>query len=181
MGILGISGTFASGKDTVAKYLEERHEFVHVSTGDMIRREAANQGLADEREVLVELGNELRSKYGSGVLVERAISFHESVNNLVVSGIRVVGEAQALRNAQGKLIFLDAPIKTRYGRLRSRGRIGDETTLEQFIAHEKLEMSSKEATHQNILGVRQLADFEIINDKGQDELFFTVRALLAQL
>lgn len=179
--LLGLGGTFASGKDTAADYLASEHGFTHVSTGDMIRREATRRGQDNSRDNLVMLGNELRETYGSGVLVERAIEEFKQSNRLVISGIRVVGEAEALKSAGGKLIFLDAPIRLRYDRLRARGRIGDEHTLEDFIADERRELASKKDTNQNINGVRSLADYELRNNRSEQELFAAVAGLLAQL
>lgn len=179
--LLGLSGTFASGKDTVANYLAKEHSFTHVSTGDMIRHEAKKRGQEKSRDILVAIGNELREIHGPGVLVERALEHFGGSKRLAISGIRAVGEAEALKKAGGKLIFLDAPIEQRYQRLRQRGRIGDETTLEQFQRDEERELSSVQNTHQNINAVRRLADFELLNDRSEAELFTAVRGLLAQL
>lgn len=179
--MLGLSGTFASGKDTVANYLAEEHGFTHVSTGDMIRHEAQMRGQKKLRDILVAIGNELREAHGPGVLVERALEHFGQSEHLVISGIRAVGEAEALKEAGGKLVFLDAPIGQRYEWLRRRGRIGDETTLEQFKSDEERELNSAQNTRQNINGVKRLANFELLNDRSQAELFAAVRGLLAQL
>lgn len=179
--LIGLSGTFASGKDTAAEYLVKFEHFQHVSTGDMIRRELGRRGLAESRHALVEVGNDLRDKFGGGVLVERALAEHNDVSKLVISGIRSVGEAKALKQANGTLVFIDAPIKARYERLRRRGRIGDETSFEQFTQDEALEMNSTGSTHQNIAGVRALADVELLNDRDVKDLFTAVKGLVARL
>lgn len=179
--ILGLAGTFASGKDTVANYLEAEHNFTHVSTGDLIRQEVRGRGQSTDRDNLVAVGNELRQEFGSGVLVERAIMGNISAANLVISGIRAIGEGQAVKDNGGKLVFIDASSESRYNRLKSRGRIGDETSLDDFISHETRELTSEKDSNQNILGVRRIADIELFNDKGQDELFLAVRGLLALL
>ena len=178
---LGLAGTFASGKDTMANYLVAEHNFTHVSTGDLIRQEVKGRGQSVVRDNLVAVGNELREEFGSGVLVERAVADNISAAKLVISGIRAVGEGRAVKNNGGKLVFLDAPVESRYIRLKDRGRIGDETSLEDFISHEERELTSNQDTNQNILGVRRIADIELFNDRGQKELFIAVRELLAQL
>ena len=38
--LLGLTGTIASGKDTVASYLSENHGYYHVSTSEIVRAEA---------------------------------------------------------------------------------------------------------------------------------------------
>lgn len=51
--IIGLAGTFASGKDTVAHKLVEDFGYTHVSTGDMVRRVAQEKYGSIERPVLL--------------------------------------------------------------------------------------------------------------------------------
>ena len=38
--IIGLAGTFASGKDSLARALEEKFGICHISTGDIVRKVA---------------------------------------------------------------------------------------------------------------------------------------------
>jgi adenylate kinase family enzyme len=61
--LVGISGTFCAGKDTAANHLVEKYNFLHVSTGDVLRAKAAEQGRdITDRRVLIETVVELRKK-----------------------------------------------------------------------------------------------------------------------
>ena len=68
--IIGLSGTFASGKDTLAHHLVQKFNFLHISTGDMVRAVAESEYGNIERPTLVKTANELREKRGPGVLAE---------------------------------------------------------------------------------------------------------------
>ena len=52
--IIGIAGTLATGKDTVAEYLAEQFGYTHVSTGDIVRELAMQEHGSIERPVLYE-------------------------------------------------------------------------------------------------------------------------------
>ncbi len=175
--IIGLVGTFASGKDTVAEYLEAKKGFEHYSTGDLIREyiKEHNAGGLD-RKNLQDVGNELRAKYGSGFLVELAIK--RGKPPLAISGIRSTGEAQAVYDAGGFLIAFDAPLERRYAWTKSRGRIDDAMTEAEFAAQEGREISSDDPNHQNITAVIAMASYDIANDGTLDELFAKVDEVL---
>lgn len=178
--LVGIAGTFASGKDTLANYLAGSLDYQHVSTGDIVREELIKKGLETNRDNLVREANDLRRRYGGGVLVEMALDRRESPR-LAVSGIRALGEAAMIIVNDGMMVFVDAPARDRYERLRVRGRIDDEVTYEDFVKQEERELVSNVSSHQNIEGVRSMAYAELINDGTEQELFVAFRGLLAQL
>src|SRR5688572_25799323 len=96
--IIGIAGTFASGKDTAADYLVKHYGFLHVSTGDLIREETKRLGKSIHRDNLVGVANEMRTTKGGGVFVEMALEEFRKSNakGLVVSGIRHPGEVESI-------------------------------------------------------------------------------------
>lgn len=185
--ILGLSGTFSSGKDTVAAWLNQHYNYYHISTGDMIREVASAHYGDINRPTLHKTANELRAERGSGVLVELALEHYRPISDkypggLIISGIRSIGEAKAVRNLYGYLLFIDAPVKLRYERLKNRAR-GDEATLsyEEFTQRERRETTPKKKhddTIQNIGGVQQLADALIINDHNLERFLEDVRQIL---
>ena len=64
--IMGLAGTFASGKDTLADYLVAHKNFYHVSTGDIIREESMKLHGSTDRVYLREVANQMRSERGPG-------------------------------------------------------------------------------------------------------------------
>lgn len=176
--IIGISGTFASGKDTLAKHLVQAKNFMHVSTGDMIRAVAQAEYGNTERPTLVKTANELRAKRGPGVLAELGIDKFQTegagFNGVVISGVRSLGEVNSIQTVGGIIVFVDAPIEIRYKRAQDRKRANEETlSLEDFKRSEEIEANSMHDNPavQDIPGVRELADFVIVNDNNIEAFF----------
>ena len=63
--IFGLAGTFASGKDSLARHLEEKFNIKHISTGDIVRIYAQEKYGSIERPVLYKMANELRETKGN--------------------------------------------------------------------------------------------------------------------
>lgn len=166
--LIGISGTFASGKDTVAEFLVKDFGFTHVSTGDMVRKVAMEKYGSIERPVLHMTATELRYANGSGALVLEAL---KEKRPLVITGIRSLGEAKALKNAGGRLLFVDAPLEVRYERVKSRSRDNETAlTLDEFKANEEKELYAGPNDEDfNIRGIGEMADIKVENTLPLDE------------
>ncbi len=160
--LIGISGTFASGKDTIAEFLVRDFGYTHISTGDMVRKVAMNNYGSIERPILVKTATELRYDNGAGALVDEAL---KEPRPLVITGIRSLGEAKALKAAGGTLLFVDAPIEVRYERIKSRARDNETLlTLDQFRDNEEKEMYAGPNDEDfNIRGIGEMADIHIEN------------------
>jgi len=160
--VIGIAGSFASGKDTIAHALEADYGFTHVSTSDMVRAAAMRERGSIERPVLFEVATEHRHRDGAGVFVVHAL---EHQRPLVVTGIRSLGEVKALKAAGGILLFIDAPIEIRYERMKARHRDAEtELTLEQFKANEAKEWHvGDDDADFNLRGVKAVADVVMEN------------------
>ena len=170
--LIGIGGTNASGKDTLAKYLVEKHGYLFVSTSDMIREVAMKQEGNILRPTLVKVSNEMRAERGAGVLVELCIEHYKKSGNrigVVASSIRTKGEVDEIKKQGGILIFTDADIKIRYERLKSRKRADDFISYEQFLAEQQAEwhQSDDPGVH-SIKSVKEAADYTITNNSDED-------------
>ena len=67
MVIIGTAGLNASGKGEVGNYLESKG-FIFLSLSDAIREELTKEGKDHSRQNMIDKGNELRQKYGAGIL-----------------------------------------------------------------------------------------------------------------
>lgn len=165
--IIGITGTSASGKDTAAKHIEAEHGYMHVSTADMVREVALEEYGSIEQMVLRQVGDELRRRLGKSALCQIAIEKYKdekaNYQGLVISGYRSVPAAQLIRDNHGLLLFLDAPLETRFARAQDRHRAGESSTFEQFREFEEEEYSGQLATGQNLAGIRQISDINLQN------------------
>ncbi len=174
--IIGLTSFIGAGKTTVGDYLVKKG-FVFYSLSDVIREEIKSRGLEITRDRLVEVGNELRKRFGSSVLADRIL---DKINkgpkkNYVIDSIRNPAEIQTLRKIKGfRLFFIDAPIELRFKRIDERKRENDPTSFEDFKKAEQREMQSKDSSSQQLLKCKQMADAVIIN-------YSTVKALYKKI
>ena len=169
--VVGIVGYPASGKDTAALYLSQKHNFVNMSTGDMIREHVKENNLGEPtRELLQKVGNELRLQYGSGFLARKAIEKNSEKENLVISGVRTVGEASEIKRLGGIIIAIDVSQKIRFERARARGSARDNRDFEAFKVVEAQEAKHTDPNVQNVLAVINMADYKIMNEDTVEEL-----------
>ncbi|MBP9738439.1 AAA family ATPase [Candidatus Saccharibacteria bacterium] len=172
--IFGLAGTFASGKDSLARHLEEKYNIKHISTGDIVRTYAQQKYGSIERPVLYKMANELREKKGPGILSKLALEQYESYKEsypggVCVSGFRAWEEAAEVKKQGGIIIFTDSPVKTRYIRTISRARDDEKfNTFEEFQARERKENGEVNSEF-SIAGIKPRADIVLDNDSNLEE------------
>ncbi len=173
--LIGLTGTNGAGKSEVAAYFVERG-YAYFSLSDEIRAELKKKGRAITRDNLIAMGNALRQRLGADILARRVM--RKVRGKAVIDSIRNLREAAYLRR-QGSflLIAVDAPAELRYKRVRRRGREESASTLEEFLAKEKEEMSGQ-ASEQQLRRVMASADRTIINDGSREALRRKVEAIL---
>lgn len=170
--LIGITGMYAAGKDTLADFLENKG-FIRRSLSDELRKELTVKGIPITRENLIENGTRLRQEEGNAVLAKRALAGAKSGTNYTYSSIRNPAEVEELRKSKDfYLIFVDAPIDTRFERAKKRNRESEPATLELFKSTEEKEYHNPNSSGQQLLKVKEMADF-VINNEGTFEQFYT--------
>ena len=174
--LIGVSGTFGSGKDVLAQLLERERGFGHVSTSDLVREEAMRRYGQIERPVLHKTAQECRGQYGAGYFVELGL---DKPRPLIISGIRSLGEMKAIKQAGGVMVFIDAPLEVRYERMVLRGRDNEvKISLEEFREREEGEMYSGPSDADfNMRAIREQADLVLDNSASIEQ--FSENALTA--
>jgi dCMP deaminase len=179
--IIGLTGKNGSGKTAVSEYLVSRG-FEYHSLSDAIREEILDRGLQITREMLIDVGNELREKFGPGILAERILTSLESGQNYVIDSIRNPQEVDVLRSRNDfTLLALEAEQGTRFERSRKRGRENAAQTMSQFAEEEARELDSDNPARQQLNATRQKADLIVTNDGTLEELHRRLDALLPPL
>jgi dephospho-CoA kinase len=184
--IFGLAGSLASGKDTIAHFLVDKHGYYHVSTGDVVREIAQEKYGSIERPVLYKTANELRREHGSGALAKVALERFfklpkDSAAGLVVSGLRSVGEAEALQAEGAHIIFVDAPIEVRYERMKNRARDNETlVSLDEFKQREADENGGVDPAF-SIIDIKALADTVLLNEKTSEDLLASVEQEVAHI
>jgi dephospho-CoA kinase len=176
--LIGLTGTYASGKGTIAKYLQKKG-FAYFSLSDELRHIMEKEGIATTRENLIAAGKSIREKKGKGYLAELVLK--KAGEKAVVDSIRNEGEVRALRKREDfTLVAVDAPIKIRFQRAKKRSRVGDPETFVDFRLKEQKEMSSAGAGQQ-IGKCMGLAEYKIINDSSKEKLYKKVEEMLQKI
>ncbi len=169
-----------SGKSIVTDVAREMGLPVLVM-GDVVREEARRRGLPLTPENLRMVATKLREEYGEDVVAKRvAEKIRELVGQgakvVVVDGVRSPKEINVFRKL-GKVVVVavHASPRTRFERLRRRGRPGDPTTWEEFEARDRMELGF------GLGEVIALADYMIVNEGGLEDARREARRVLEEV
>lgn len=181
--IIGISGTNGAGKDTLAALRHEKEGAEHVSLSDILRRELIARGITPERENLMNLSRQWRDESGDyGILATRTIqrylggkAVEPTLGGLSIVSVRHPDEARRIKEADGKIFWIDADPKLRYERIQTggRNRVDDRKSFEEFVAEEQREMYPVSANPASVnLGVvSRIADVKIENNFDNESAY----------
>jgi dephospho-CoA kinase len=166
--LIGVAGTFASGKDSIAHYLSDHYGYTHPSTSELVRSVAMKERGSVERDVLHDVANEYRQTKGPAIFVEMAL---DSPRPTIITGLRSLGEAKAIRAAGGIVVFVDAPIELRFERMKKRDRDQEtQLTLEQFKQRERKELHAGDSDADfNLAGIKAMADIQLDSSPGREQ------------
>lgn len=177
---LGVVGEPSSGKDTFAAYLVDNHGFVHISTGDLVRAYILENNLGDTtRPNMKQVSTFMRTEHGADYLARLALK--EPAPHLVISGLRNVAEAEAIKTAGGKIVALRAPQVVRFERVGERNRVGDRLTFNEFRTQEAAEETDPNPNAQSVAKVIALGDYNVHNEGDLREFHANIEKFLQEL
>jgi dephospho-CoA kinase len=189
---VGLTGLPGAGKGEFINSLRgvlESHgiKLLYYSLSDELRDEARRRLMPIERPVLRSIANELRLKYGHGILStmlckkilgELEVNPDPSPVVIIVDAIRSPEEVLALRNELGSefiLVAVEAPLDLLIERVSARARFDErEEVVKRKDAARK--MILKEAGHEeplhghNIAECIKMADWHIDNSQTLESL-----------
>ena len=164
--IIGITGLFGSGKDTVAHILAKKG-FEHHSLSDEIRLELTNENIEASRENLQKRAIEIREKYSNNELAKRSLGRCKG-KKCALTSIRTIGEVKFLKKNPNFVLWeIWAEPQARYKRLLERKDIKEVNTnsFKKFAQQESKELHGSGA-QQNLMGVIKMADIKIKNNQS---------------
>lgn len=178
--IVGLVGTAGAGKNTVTQLLGKLFGFKNLDTSDMVRaitRQVYHlpPDFSPVRDQLYLVANFVRNEIHPAAMVKLCILEAEAleVPRGVISGIRSMGEADAVRAAGGIIIAVDADPQMRYNRIYSRARDTEaQKTYEEFLRQDTYENRglSDEGPGRGIRYIIDEANAVIINEGTEEEL-----------
>jgi len=165
--LIGLTGTNGSGKGEVASFFVKKGYAYH-SLSDIIREELRKQVQTITRDNLIRMGNLMREQFSPDILARLVMK--KVKGNAVIDSIRNPKEVEFLKKQVGFiLISVDAPVEIRYERVKKRGREESASTLQEFMAKEAEEMTTKERGQQ-LQACMKMADYTIQNDGTLQDL-----------
>ncbi len=178
--ILGFVGEMVSGKGTVCKYLQKKHNAGYHRFSTILRDVLDRLHKEESRGNMQKLSTMLRKHFGQNLLA-KVIS--EDVKKdkhkiIVVDGIRRFSDIKYLKKIKGfKLVYIVADLKIRYERLIRR----EENPDDKIKSFNQFKKDQKQESEREILKVGKTADFIIDNNKGYKALYKEVEEILKKL
>lgn len=176
--IIGVAGTNGSGKDTVMQLLSSKYNYLFVSATDLLAAELTKRGQPTDREHKSALSAEWRREHGMGVIVQKAYEAWQAqpgqYRGVVVGSLRHPGEADAVHELGGTVVWMDADPQVRYQRIQANAEarnraVEDAISFEDFLAQEAREMRpSGDAATLDMASVKERSD--VFLDNGGDDI-----------
>jgi dephospho-CoA kinase len=178
--VIGLVGTAGSGKDTAASYIKHKYGAEEFRFSYLLVKALEIFGIEVSRDNLAWLMNILKRKYGKDVLtkaMKKTIRELAKKPIIVLSGMRLLSDYNFLRSFKiNYLIYLDAPERIRWQRVRVRGeKTDDDVTFNEF---KKLMAGENEKYVQSI---GKKADFSISNGGDLKQLHKEIDKAMRQI
>lgn len=177
--IVLVTGMPGSGKSVVADVARELGIPVY-TMGDVVREETLKRYGLITPELMVETSRKLREEFGDEIValktVEKIVRETPKASVVLVDGVRSLVEIEVFkRYGSVVVIAVHASPKTRFERLRRRGRPGDPVDYEEFVARDLTELSF------GLGSAIALADYVIVNEGSLEETRREARRVLENL
>jgi dephospho-CoA kinase len=179
MKVIGVIGKNGSGKDEVLKYLRERYDVPFLSTGDIVRGIAAQEGREPTRPNLQEISDRYFKERGEGCFVRMvADRIRENGWNAAgISGVRSPKDIEILKESLGgDFVLIDVYVgdpRVRFERMVKRGEGRDAKAYEDFVKQDSAE--------EEIFSVSKAeaeADYTLSNDCSLEDLHRSIDELV---
>lgn len=172
-GFILVAGLPGAGKSIVASVAAKLGLPVY-TMGDVVREEVKRRGLEPRPENFNRVARELRERYGPSVIAERTLERIErdgARGVILIDGVRSLDEVRVFRrHGPAVILAVHASPRTRFERLRSRGRPGDPKTWDEFEKRDLTELSF------GLGHVIALADYMLVNERLSRNEFEEVAA-----
>lgn len=145
MKIIGVIGRIGSGKDELAKELKRRCGIPLLSTGDIARELAEEQGIDKSRANLHEISRQAIDEHGKGFFIKQLIRKIEAEDwqAASITGIRLPHDPDMLREHFGEdFLLIHVQVSdpnVRFERVKRRADPRDPQTYAEFLQQEQEE------------------------------------------
>lgn len=186
--ILVVVGLQGSGKTTVALMLRGKG-FEVIELGDIWRELVKKAGIPmEDTKATREFTMRLREEKGKDIYARYACErIGKGAKKVVIMGVRSTYELDYIREKMKdvRVLALEAPLKTRFERMRGRGKPEDPKTMEAFTWLEERNnqgfMADKSEAVHGLLVLIKNADYVIHNTGSVAKLEEELEAALARI
>lgn len=177
--IIGLVGEKGGGKETFGDILIKllpNKRIARVRFSDLLAETLLLWSIPNTRENLQDLAIAMDKQFGEGTLT-RAVQERIkklSADIILLDGVRWMSDAELIRSfPKNYLIYITAPFKLRFERLKKRKQKSDEVTLtfKQFLYEENRK------TELDIPKIAKKADFKIENNSTLLEFRGKIKSL----
>lgn len=178
--IIQIAGEARAGKSEVAHYLAEHYDFSVVLISDMIRAYAdMREVILTQRESYLRTFKHMKADLGPDIVANTVLE--ADGRRICVDGNRMPADVERLRHVGAKLIALDCPVEVRFERAQRLQSPLDRRTLEEFMADDAAESSSRNPELQNLRSVMGAADFRVDSSRSLEQVIHDVDRIVVPL
>jgi dephospho-CoA kinase len=140
MKIIALAGLIGSGKDSASEYIEKKYGYFLIHYSNILREICRKEGLEVTRDNL----QNIRVKYGNTFLAEEVVKRMKASKKqkILIEPLRRSEDFEIPKKEFGKnlvFILIDVEQKTRFERLKKRGRENDPKDFKEFQRQEKRE------------------------------------------
>jgi len=178
--IIGLVGETGSGKDTFCQYTKKisKQPVFCFRFSDPLSKALKFFLPEIKKEDQQWLGRVLRKRYGNDILakaIERRIK-NIKKGLIILNGIRYWEEFKTIKKLGGKIIYITAPPKLRWQRVRKRGEKKDDfSTFKKFLEREK------NKTETLIPEIGEKSDFKIENNFSLRDFYKEIKKIMKKL
>ena len=174
MNVLLLTGMPGSGKSEAVKVAEEMGIPVH-HMGSLVREMVKAKGFEANRANMQAVADGERKKFGADIWARRTARLITGAPIVVIDGTRSLEEVAFFRRELGQrltLVCVHASPRTRWERIRRRGREDDPQSFEELQERDKNEL------RWGLGEVIATADVMLVNEEGKGTLRAQMRRLL---
>jgi len=171
-----VAGMPGAGKSIVSKAARDLGIPVY-NMGDIIREDTLKFYKEITPETMRETSQKVRKLYGEDYVARRTLEkIKEKEGVVLIDGVRSLIEVEVFKGRGPTcIIAVHASPRTRFERIKKRGRPGDPNDWEEFVKRDYVELSF------GVGNVIALADFMIVNECSIDEAYRGAKGILERL
>ncbi|MEM5835315.1 MAG: AAA family ATPase [Candidatus Aenigmatarchaeota archaeon] len=177
--VIGIVGLIGAGKDTAAKYIEEKYGYTPISFSELVHEKVKEEGLEPTRENLQNIAKKYREKYGMDYFAKLAVekALNSGKDKIILKELRRREDVEYPKRffKDFYIIEIYANKKIRFKRLKERATKKDPKTWKDFLEQEKKE---------ELLGFHEAikySDFKIKNNGRLKELYSKIDKVMKEI